>query len=103
MESSLPVQAVSLSGKQKTKLSIKISLQQFAPLKMCKYEFTSNESEPGLETVMNELRKNQKGISNLKYLKPPDEGILQFLSYSSLHKSKVDHFFIKINFAFVQG
>jgi len=45
----------------------------------------------------------QKGISNLKYLKPPDEGILQFLSYSSLHKSKVDHFFIKINFAFVQG
>jgi len=26
---------------------------------MCKYEFTSNESEPGLETVMNELRKNQ--------------------------------------------
>ena len=46
MESRLPVQAVSLSGKQKTKLSIKISLQQFAPLKMCKYEFTSNESEP---------------------------------------------------------
>ena len=56
MESSLLVQAVSLSGKQKTKLSIKISLQQFAPLKMCKYEFTSNESEPGLETVMNELQ-----------------------------------------------
>ena len=63
---------------------------------MCKYEFTSNESEPGLETVMNELRKNQKGISNLKYLKPPDEGILQFLSYSSLHKSKVD-FYEKID------
>ena len=51
MKSSLPVQAVSLSGKQKTKLSIKISLQQFAQLKMCKYEFTCNYSLMSLSRV----------------------------------------------------
>ena len=43
--------------------------------------------------------QKKKGISNLKYLLPSDEGILQFLSYSSEIWSR-DQFFQKNQLCF---